>query len=257
MNELLFCAIPLLLLGSKTRGQELPAVDRIVDGAPINITEVPYMLSYRANNEHACGAGIINREWGVTAAHCVFPFIDNPEFSITVRSGSSKYDTGGVIHNVTTLTYHENYDEGNNDYDIAVFKVHPPFEFNNATQPVKLPEDSETVDTNWGLIAGWGYFIDFDPVLSETLQYVIVPKMKREKCLADYKGKFEVTERQVCYGFSEGGKDSCKGDSGGPLVNKGIMIGITSWGPDCGGSHEPGVYTDVIGLAEWIKNKTM
>lgn len=47
-------------------------------------------------------------------------------------------------------------------------------------------------------------------MLSEKLQYVIVPKVKRRKCVKDYKGRYEVTERQVCYGFSQGGKDACK-----------------------------------------------
>lgn len=47
-------------------------------------------------------------------------------------------------------------------------------------------------------------------MLSEKLQYVIVPKVNRETCIKDYKGRYEVTEHQVCYGFSQGGKDACK-----------------------------------------------
>lgn len=86
-------------------------------------------------------------------------FVDNPSISLSVRSGSNRHDFGGIIHNVTTFSYHEKYNEQNNDYDIAVFKVYPPFDFNNTTQPVKLPENIEFFNTNWGLIAGWGYFI--------------------------------------------------------------------------------------------------
>lgn len=255
MDEFLFYKIFLLFLGLRTSEQKLSSEDRIVDGAFINITNVPYMLSYRVNNNHACGAAIINKEWGLTAAHCVTPFINNPSVSLSVRSGSNRHDFGGIIHNITTFSYHEKYNDQNNDYDIAVFKVCPPFDFNNTTQPVKLPENIKFFNTNWGLIAGWGYFIDFDPMLSEKLQYVIVPKVNRETCVKDYKGRYEVTEHQVCYGFSQGGKDACKGDSGGPLVNNFTVIGITSWGYECGVPDSPGVYTNVIDLLGWIKNK--
>ena len=40
-----------------------------------------------------------------------------------------------------------------------MFKVKEPFRFDNVTQPLKLPEDPRNVKTDWGLIAGWGYFI--------------------------------------------------------------------------------------------------
>ncbi|OAD52046.1 Trypsin-6 [Eufriesea mexicana] len=210
MDKFLFCKISLLTLGLRTSGLELPSVDRIVDGAFIDIKNVPYMLSYMVNDNHACGAAVINNEWGLTAAHCVIPFVDNPSVLISVRSGSNRHDAGGTIHNVTTFSYHEKYNDENNDYDIAVFKVHPPFDFNDKTQPIKLPESTAYVNTNWGLVAGWGYFIDSDPILSENLQYVIVPKVKKETCKQDYEDRYEITEHQVCYGFSQGGKDACK-----------------------------------------------
>nr|XP_012146827.1 PREDICTED: vitellin-degrading protease-like [Megachile rotundata] len=205
-----------LLVG--TSGLELPSEDRIVDGAPINITDVPYMLSYMVDGNHACGAAIIDKEWGLTAAHCVIPFVGTTD-SISVRSGSNTYDSGGTVHNVTQLIYHEKYNDSTNEYDIAVLK-------------------------------------EWDPILSNTLQYVIVPKVKWETCADEYKDRYDLTPYQVCYGFEQGGKDSCKGDSGGPLVNiNHTIIGITSWGSGCGESYSPGVYTDVIGLIDWIKHK--
>ncbi|XP_076241294.1 trypsin 5G1 isoform X2 [Calliopsis andreniformis] len=254
MEVLPVCAVVILIFRLKVNGLELPSVDRIIDGAPIDISEVPYMLSYMVNDNHACGAAIIHKTWGLTAAHCVILFVDSDDI-ITVRSGSNKHDEGGTVHNVTKLVYHEKYNDKTNDYDIAVFKVYPPFKFNDITQPVKLPVKPAFINTEWGLVAGWGYFIDNDPVLSETLQYVILPKISRDSCVRDYENRYEVTERQVCYGFQQGGKDSCKGDSGGPLVNNFIVIGITSWGFDCGEPDSPGVYTNVIDLVDWIKSK--
>lgn len=76
-----------------------------------------------------------------------------------MRSGSDTYDAGGTVHKVTNLIYHEKYNDENNDYDIAVFKVDPPFEYSNVTQAVKLPLNKTAVKTDWGMIAGWGYFL--------------------------------------------------------------------------------------------------
>lgn len=51
------------------------------------------------------------------------------------------------------------------------------------------------------------------------------------------------------------------GDSGGPLViprdgNIWYLIGIVSWGMDCGKENKPGVYTKVTRYRDWIKSKT-
>lgn len=257
MNTLLFCKICLLVVGLGVHGSEPPPEDRIINGAAIDISKVPYMLSYRVNGKHACGAAIVNEQWGLTAAHCVYEFVGNSSVSISVRSGSRWHDFGGVVHRVTSLVPHEKYDDNSNDYDIAVFKVKEPFRFDNVTQPLKLPEDPRNVKTDWGLIAGWGYFIEDDPVLSEYLQYVILPKVSRAECVKDYEDSFDIPEHQSCYGFREGGKDSCKGDSGGPLVNIDLVgIGITSWGADCAEPGLPGVYTNLLDFLDWVKKKT-
>lgn len=48
-----------------------------------------------------------------------------------------------------------------------------------------------------------------------------------------------------------------KGDSGGPLVNDdGFLIGITSFGVECGFQPVPGVYVDIMQFLHWIKNTT-
>lgn len=54
------------------------------------------------------------------------------------------------------------------------------------------------------------------------------------------------------------GKDTCNGDSGGPLQkvdDDGVssIVGITSFGADCGGEL-PAVYTRVSQYLDWIEN---
>ena len=63
----------------------------------------------------------------------------------------------------------------------------------------------------------------------------------------------------LCGGHLEGEKDACTGDSGGPYVcehQNSIwkLEGIVSWGYGCGRKDNPGVYTNVSHVREWIKN---
>uniref|UniRef100_A0A8D2H6E8 Transmembrane serine protease 11A n=1 Tax=Urocitellus parryii TaxID=9999 RepID=A0A8D2H6E8_UROPR len=64
-----------------------------------------------------------------------------------------------------------------------------------------------------------------------------------------------------CAGYLEGIYDACRGDSGGPLVIKDLkdtwyLIGIVSWGDNCGQKNKPGVYTQVTYYRRWIASKT-
>ncbi|XP_057332399.1 trypsin-3-like isoform X1 [Microplitis mediator] len=217
----------------------------------IDIEIAPYALSLRLNDDHICGAAIINSEWGITAAHCVTTFIASAS-NYSVRSGSKYRKSGGSIHQLTEIIPHENFSQVDSDYDVAVFKIEPMFQFNALSRPVMLPSDE--TDNSWGAAVGWGAFnIRDENILSNILRIVALPKVDWNECVSDYISVFVVTPRQMCYGFKNGGRDTCKGDSGGPLVNKdNILIGITSWGDECARPNSPGIYTDVHLIKDWI-----
>ena len=86
-----------------------------------------------------------------------------------------------------------------------------------------------------------------------------VPTLTNSDCHDAYFDKYNIpiTDSMICAGYPGlGGKDSCTGDSGGPLVcnNNGnaVLAGVVSWGVGCGEPQEPGVYSRVTHVLEWI-----
>lgn len=59
----------------------------------------------------------------------------------------------------------------------------------------------------------------------------------------------------ICAGATGGAQDSCYGDSGGPLVdaNSNTLVGIVSFGLECGHPTAPGIYTKVSSYMDFIR----
>lgn len=80
--------------------------------------------------------------------------------------------------------------------------------------------------------------------------------MNQDHCNEQYGGR--ITERMICAGYEEGGKDARNRDSGGPLVafaddGKPELIGVISFGIDFAEQNYPGVYARVTSVRSWIK----
>ena len=54
--------------------------------------------------------------------------------------------------------------------------------------------------------------------------------------------------------------DTCSGDSGGPYImysnKQWYLVGIVSWGPECGKTKMVGFYTNTGKFYDWIKDNT-
>lgn len=59
----------------------------------------------------------------------------------------------------------------------------------------------------------------------------------------------------ICAGARGGTQDSCYGDSGGPLVdaNSNTLLGIVSFGLECGHPTAPGIYIIVSSYMDFIR----
>nr|CAD7392187.1 unnamed protein product [Timema cristinae] len=123
-------------------------------------------------------------------------------------------------------------------------RVSSPFVFSDKIQPIRLPtQDEELIEGTMGTVTGWGVTKYGDKVASHFLLQLSLPVMNEQQCNVHYKVFGGVTPRMFCAGYSQGGGDVCQGESGGPLMADGELVGIVSWGVDCGKPEYPGVYT--------------
>lgn len=83
------------------------------------------------------------------------------------------------------------------------------------------------------------------------MQAVSVRIHNQSLCQGIYKER--MTSNMFCAGNYLAERDACMGDSGGPLVyDYRVLIGIVSWGKNCGEIRYPGVYTNVAKIRPWL-----
>ncbi|GAB0095144.1 trypsin [Sergentomyia squamirostris] len=229
--------------------------NRIVGGEFVDITKVPCQVSVQYLNRnthlntHLCGGSILNERFILTAAHC-FDMIPLQLVSVYIGSNSTKEN--GTSFNVTHVNIHPNYKAY--DYDFTILELSENITFNERQKPAVLPKNQEDIPDGALLrTSGWGETQNANES-NKFLRGVEVVKINQNLCNQAYSG--DITDRMVCAGFMEGGKDSCQGDSGGPLLMGNLLVGVVSWGEDCACPGYPGVYAKVSSVRQWIRNIT-
>ena len=128
-----------------------------------------------------------------------------------------------------------------------------PVEVTGAVAPISLPAGCPVGGLPCS-VSGWGNTaLDGDPVnLPIRLQCLDVPIVDDAQCKNSYPGM--ITQRMMCAGYMDGGRDVCNGDSGSPLVCDGEVQGLVSWGRGCANANYPGVYVKLCEFLSWIED---
>ncbi|EAT34029.1 AAEL013712-PA [Aedes aegypti] len=245
-------------LGASTGGSHplrpwwnaLRSSGRIVGGFEVPVEEVPFQVSLSGvGSSHFCGGSLLSERWVMTAGHCAA----SGQTNLQVRIGSSQHASGGQLIKVKKVNRHPKYDEVTTDYDFALLELEETVTFSDSCAPVKLPQKDAPVNEGTCLqVSGWGNTQN-PSESSEVLRAAYVPAVSQKECHKAYLSFGGVTDRMVCAGFKEGGKDSCQGDSGGPLVHDNTLVGVVSWGYGCAQAGYPGVYARVASVRDWVK----
>uniref|UniRef100_A0A8D1GBE4 Transmembrane protease serine n=1 Tax=Sus scrofa TaxID=9823 RepID=A0A8D1GBE4_PIG len=232
--------------------------DRIKGGSTAQEGEWPWQASLKKNGRHYCGASLISERYLVTAAHCFQKTKDPRNYTV---SFGTKVSPPYMQHYIQQIIIHEDYVRGEHHDDIAVIMLTEKVLFKKDVHPVCLPEATQifppgegVVVTGWGALAHNGEY----PLL---LQKAPVKIIDTNTCNAEEAYNGMVKDTMLCAGYLEGNIDACQGDSGGPLVhpnsrNIWYLVGIVSWGEECGEVNKPGVYIRVTSFRHWIASKT-
>lgn len=130
--------------------------------------------------------------------------------ALTVRAGSSFRDLGGVSVSLETYYQHPKFNSWSMDYDISILHFASALSFSTSVGSVPLPAPNQafTADTQ-AIVTGWGGTSEGAYYLPWLLRGAKIPLVSREDCKAVYRG-YKITDRMICAGFLEGGKDFCQ-----------------------------------------------
>jgi len=233
----------------------------IVGGQEVKPHEFPWQILMMKSGRFACGGIIINKNWVLTAAHCV----SSSTYGLELLAGRHQLCTSSCPDESSTeqrrtvkrVIRHEDYNSRTIDNDVALLEVSSPFLINSMVMPACRPTPNLNYVGARAFVSGWGTTSSGGRVASK-LRYVGLPVISNAACNLVWQLSGKISDAMMCAGdIPERKYDACQGDSGGPLVTmrpedgRFEIIGVVSWGYGCA-SGAPGVYARVPYLINWI-----
>lgn len=228
----------------------------IVGGTPAVKGEFPFQVSLQSSSgSHFCGGSLIKKNWVLTAAHCVQ---GSRSMKIVTGLHDQKDRTDTETFTAKRIIPHAQYNGSTLDYDYALIELSGDSKFRTIDLnrvEWEISDDPARHTNVW--TSGWGTTSQGSWQLPNILNKVEIPLVTTPLCNAAASYNGQITDRMICAGLPQGGKDSCQGDSGGPLFMKQtsgdfLLLGVVSWGEGCAKPNKFGVYSKVNAVIEWI-----
>jgi len=228
---------------------------RIVGGELASLGQFPFHVLLIIDGGYWCGGSLLNANWVLTAAHCLYQRSSTSIYSI-VDVNEGYYWTSTAAQ----FILHELYNNNQIINDIAMIRTASAAPNNLYTSYINLPR-AQVGNSFAGYVStiqGFGVYSDAIGSVSSLKRFVSMPIMTNAACSSIW----NVGAAQLCTDTS-GGRDACGGDSGGGLFigdayyhsGERIVVGIVSYGAAAGCElGYPGVYARVTSYIAWIDN---
>ncbi|KAF2902011.1 hypothetical protein ILUMI_04176 [Ignelater luminosus] len=232
----------------------------IVGGKEVDIKTHPYVVSiiikYNERISFRGAATIVHRRFAMSTAatiHFIAPIMIKNKL-VYLRGNTANWSDGvtGKDHRIDYIVPHDGFNEVTLEDDFAIIKVKEPFNGPNERLIHIARRDYKYAGS--ATIFGWGSIAPEKIKEVDILQAVTVDIWNTKKCREVYNVKDAtviVTNSMLCAGNE--GKDTCTKDGGGPMVQNNILIGIISWGFECGNAKYPSVYSNISYFDVFIK----
>ncbi|XP_076107524.1 chymotrypsin-like serine proteinase [Mytilus galloprovincialis] len=231
---------------------------KIVGGSDADISEYPWQVSLQLRSSgswyHICGGSIINRNWVVTAAHCVDGSATN---NLRIAAGTTELsDTSRTVRTLSRIIMHPSYSGSAAGYpnDIALLELSQALSLGGNMAAIAVPSTQDFTGSRcflsgWGRLSGSGS----SPNVLQDVEMTVISNSECTTRWASVNGA-TINSGHIC--IHETGKSACSGDSGGPMTcysgNTPYLAGATSWGiSTCSGSF-PSVYARLTSFRSWI-----
>ncbi|XP_064499497.1 LOW QUALITY PROTEIN: chymotrypsin-like elastase family member 1 [Pseudopipra pipra] len=241
----------------------LEGTQRVVGGTEARSHSWPSQISLQYSSGgswyHTCGGSLIQRNWVMTAAHCV---TSNLNFRVVAGEHNLNTNEGTEqVFSVSRIIIHPFYNSNNvaAGYDIALLRLGSSATLNSYVQLAVLPQEGTILPNNYPCyITGWGRTRTNGPALQRPAP-AYLPVVDYQTCSSSAYWGSTVKSTMVCAG-GDGVRSGCQGDSGGPLhcaVNGQYQVhGVTSFVSSlgCNTALKPTVFTRVSAYISWINS---
>uniref|UniRef100_A0A3B3CL93 Si:dkey-32n7.7 n=1 Tax=Oryzias melastigma TaxID=30732 RepID=A0A3B3CL93_ORYME len=225
-----------------------PLNPKIVGGADAAPGSWPWQVSLQLYGKHLCGGSLINKEWVLTAAHCV---VGTNKFLVSLgHQNLQGKNPNKVSRRVAAKIVHPDFGGRTLDNDIALLRLSSPVTFTHYIRPVCLAASGSVFNNGTGSwVTGWGNVKEGGKLTLLAFSMFLWAGLTCLSLQSCYLDGINITSNMICAGVLGGVTFLCQGDSGGPMVTKlgsvWIQSGIVSFGVGCARPNLPGVYSRV------------